>query len=264
MDHIRESDVRQIATFSRELICSDQPWAASWQTILEQMLPWLEADVGLAAVFRFQPGDQRPHLIDVVDTGWAEPAAQKVMRRFLRTGPLTTNPVTHVFTTSRKRLQTARREDVVPDDQWYDSPYFNAVRKTARLDHCVYSQVVLPQGHLAVIGLYRQTGAAPFPKRTCLMLDLMHDATGSHHKVALTRNGHALSTRAELSPRLQQTLTHLLSGASEPQIAELLGLSQHTVHNYVKTLYRKFDVNSRPELMAKFVGPSPDDKPTAD
>jgi DNA-binding CsgD family transcriptional regulator len=56
---------------------------------------------------------------------------------------------------------------------------------------------------------------------------------------------------SELSPRLEQTLRHLLGGDSEKQVARKLELSQHTVHVYVKALYRRFGVSSRAELLAK-------------
>lgn len=56
-----------------------------------------------------------------------------------------------------------------------------------------------------------------------------------------------------LSPRLRQTLARLLAGDSEKQVARHLQLSKNTVHVYVKALYRHFDVNSRGELLAKFV-----------
>ncbi len=54
-----------------------------------------------------------------------------------------------------------------------------------------------------------------------------------------------------LSPRLKQTLDRLLDGDSEKQVAYKLKLSQHTVHVYVKSLYRTFNVSSRAELMLK-------------
>ena len=37
------------------------------------------------------------------------------------------------------------------------------------------------------------------------------------------------------------------------QIAAHLGVSKHTVHVYVKALYRKYNVSSRGELLAKWV-----------
>jgi DNA-binding CsgD family transcriptional regulator len=57
----------------------------------------------------------------------------------------------------------------------------------------------------------------------------------------------------DLSPRQEQTLQLLLKGDSEKQVASKLELSKHTVHVYVKELYRRFEVSSRAELLAKHV-----------
>ena len=68
-------------------------------------------------------------------------------------------------------------------------------------------------------------------------------------------NGHSHTKQQlpSLSPRMRQTLDRLLVGDSEKQIAGGLGLSRHTVHVYVKALYKGFGVSSRGELLAKFV-----------
>lgn len=58
---------------------------------------------------------------------------------------------------------------------------------------------------------------------------------------------------SDLSPRHRQTLQRLLAGDSEKQIAVRFGVSPHTVHVYVKALYRRFDVSSRGELLARFI-----------
>ena len=58
---------------------------------------------------------------------------------------------------------------------------------------------------------------------------------------------------ADLPPRVRQTLTSLLNGASEKEIARALGLSQHTVHVYVKQIYKHYSVCSRGELLSKWV-----------
>ena len=55
----------------------------------------------------------------------------------------------------------------------------------------------------------------------------------------------------KLSPRARQTLSLLLEGAGEKQVAAKLGLSPHTVHVYVKELYRKHRVCSRAELLVQ-------------
>lgn len=63
----------------------------------------------------------------------------------------------------------------------------------------------------------------------------------------------AIELPAWLSPRLSQTLEALLAGDSEKQIAQKLSISPHTVHVYVKQLYKNFNVSSRGELLARFI-----------
>ena len=62
-----------------------------------------------------------------------------------------------------------------------------------------------------------------------------------------------LGEELKLPTRLHQTLQGLIAGDSEKQIAFKLGISQHTVHVYVKQLYKRLKVSSRGELMAKFM-----------
>ena len=57
----------------------------------------------------------------------------------------------------------------------------------------------------------------------------------------------------DLAPRVRQTLERLLAGDSEKQIAVWMGVSPHTVHCYVKALYRSYEVSSRGELLSRFV-----------
>jgi DNA-binding CsgD family transcriptional regulator len=67
------------------------------------------------------------------------------------------------------------------------------------------------------------------------------------------RSGRLLPAGPDLAPRLRQTLDRLLAGDSEKQIASHLRLSKNTVHVYVKALYRRYEVCSRGELLARFV-----------
>ena len=64
-----------------------------------------------------------------------------------------------------------------------------------------------------------------------------------------------LEGQGRLSPRERQTLLLLLRGGSEKEIAQTLKLSPKTLHQYVSSLYRKFNVRSRPELMALWLEP---------
>ncbi len=62
---------------------------------------------------------------------------------------------------------------------------------------------------------------------------------------------------APLSPREAQTARYLLNGYTEKQIAKLMYLSPHTVHTYIKAVYRLFGVSSRAEFTALFISHMP-------
>jgi DNA-binding CsgD family transcriptional regulator len=60
-----------------------------------------------------------------------------------------------------------------------------------------------------------------------------------------------------LTPAQRRVFTYLVDGIVEKRIAALLGLSRHTVHNHVRAIYRAFEVQSRPELLARLVRDRP-------
>jgi DNA-binding CsgD family transcriptional regulator len=57
----------------------------------------------------------------------------------------------------------------------------------------------------------------------------------------------------DLAPRVRQVLALLLQGDGDKQIASRLKISPHTVNQYLKTLYRHFRVESRAELLARWI-----------
>jgi DNA-binding NarL/FixJ family response regulator len=94
----------------------------------------------------------------------------------------------------------------------------------------------------------------------CRLIGSQVNGTPANRHAATTRNSIPLPDPLEvllkgqlLSPRMEQTLRSLLGGASEKQVAAKLGVSPHTVHVYVKALYKKYGVCSRGELLAKWV-----------
>ena len=62
------------------------------------------------------------------------------------------------------------------------------------------------------------------------------------------------ATRLRLSPRARTTLDRLLRAESSKEIAAAMGLSVHTVNQYVKTVFRAFGVRSRAELLSRWHG----------
>ena len=114
----------------------------------------------------------------------------------------------------------------------------------------ILSQIpLLHVGAVDQLGLHREWRDRPFTPVEHRMVRIFHVELARLWKRDVLRR--AGEPGSDLPPRLNQTLTELLNGASEKQIAAKLKLSPHTIHNYVKALHQRFGVSSRGELLAK-------------
>jgi DNA-binding CsgD family transcriptional regulator len=159
------------------------------------------------------------------------------------------NPIWTALQNVAGRLVTRSRRQLVSDTDWYCSVVFNEYRRPGKIDHQLTSvyQTFDDSAHSAIT-VVRALGERDFSPRERLLLNFFHAELGP-------LIGRALVSATEpspvkLSPRLRQTLACLLDGDSEKQVADRLGLSHDTTHQYVKELYRQFGVGSRAQLMA--------------
>ncbi|GAB7003190.1 hypothetical protein JCM18899A_06610 [Nocardioides sp. AN3] len=58
-------------------------------------------------------------------------------------------------------------------------------------------------------------------------------------------------TGAQLSPRELDVLQHLATGLSNPEVADLLNLSRHTVKQHTSAVYRKLGVRNRAQAASR-------------
>jgi len=149
---------------------------------------------------------------------------------------------------------TRRRAQLIDDRPWYASRHFQEVRRPMRIDDALYSMhPIRGTSLLTALILNRPFGRRrPFESREARLLHLFHASTGWLFR----SNAAASPVRTDvipLSPRQRQTLRYLLTGESEKQIARALGRSKHTVHTYVKQIYRSFGACSRGELLSQFL-----------
>jgi len=100
--------------------------------------------------------------------------------------------------------------------------------------------------HQYVTSLYRRFGVR---SRAALLASALGVCAANVSDASLNEPPLAVASVA-LSRRLRQTLDSLLVGANEKEVAARLGVSPATVHQYVTSLYRRFGVRSRPQLLA--------------
>lgn len=151
---------------------------------------------------------------------------------------------------------TTAGNQIADEVSYRSSPFYQTFRRQIDCDDFIVSIRVVdfprrPEGLM----VDRPHGAPPFGSREVALLKLLHDEVAPLIGVRLTTEAHL--SRDGLSRRLRETLSLLLEGYSEKQVAAELKLATRTVHDYVTTLYEHFHVSSRAELLAYFIRRKP-------
>lgn len=201
-------------------------------------------------------------------SGWAVPdgitiagaisSHTDLIRRYLTGGLAALDPCVPRLLRSAAAVVTLRRAEAVEESAWYRSEHFNELRRPNGLGEALYAALTTPDGRRLKVTLQRQSKDRPFTERDARVVQVFNQNLGRLYtlapRVKAARQGPAADERVgALPPRLRPVLRRLLAGDGEKQAALRLGLSPHTVHQYTKALYRAFGVNSRGELLARFV-----------
>jgi DNA-binding CsgD family transcriptional regulator len=149
---------------------------------------------------------------------------------------------------------TLARTDVMPDRDWYRGPDFQDFGRGIGVDHLVWSYH--PVGdpaadEVSAAVLCRAVGEADFTPRQKAVVRAAHALVGPLVGGPLAR--FADPAPSALPPRVRQVLKCLLEGDSDKQAAARLGLTAGTVNWYTKGVYRHFGVQTRAELLARWV-----------
>jgi DNA-binding CsgD family transcriptional regulator len=157
---------------------------------------------------------------------------------------------------SQRGWVTATRNQLTDAATYYASAGYQNLRKPVDCDDYLWSMrfVDVPQ-RVEMFGVDRPHGAPPFGAREITLFTFLHDEIAPLIGVRLATEEHLCSDG--LSKRLRETLSLLLDGKSEKEVAAGLQLSPRTVHGYITSLYRHFSVSSRSELLAYFVHRTP-------
>jgi DNA-binding CsgD family transcriptional regulator len=223
----------------------------AWKTVLVEGLTRLvEAQVAAAGEIGAETPGQPPRLVQTADCGWLEPVHRENWdRHYTRGQKFRGLPTFQRFQELQSALTTRSREQLVSDSDWYRSDEFNVFHRSMGVDDILASAARShdPPGLLGFT-IFRALDQKRFGAWERRLVRLFHRELTGHVGTSLARA--QASPPRLLPPRLQETLDCLREGCSEKQAARRLGISPHTVHQYVKALYRHLDVCSRAELMA--------------
>jgi DNA-binding CsgD family transcriptional regulator len=249
---VRVDELRRVLRLALDLRDLPAGSEAQRRHALEGLCALVGAQVGLwVDVDGMRTG--RIIIRDGLDHGFPDERGRRLFSRHVReaqwTAPDPSMP--GLSRLARGPFSTFLREDLVPNREWYRSAHVQEIRREAAVDSFIYT-AHLPDADTALcFSLHRPWCDRPFGARESAVVDAFHRECSFVHRPP--RSPEAERVRA-LPPRLRETLAHLAWGLSEKQIAEKLAISQHTVHDYVKELHRRFGVQSRGELLARGLG----------
>jgi DNA-binding CsgD family transcriptional regulator len=224
---------------------------AAWTAVLVEGLATLvDAQVAIAGKIELDRSDGPPRSMPMADRGWLSAhdrqtwwhlcVEQQDFRRF---------STFHRFTSLHGNLITRCRQQLSSDGEWYGSDEYNLWYRVFGLDDMIISRVRIERlACLQGFHIYRCLNVPRFGIRDRRLTRLFQLELARHVGTAL------VSEPAEpflyVPPRLRQIMDCLLEGDGEKQVALRSGLSRHTVHDYIKGLYRRLGVCGRAEFMA--------------
>jgi DNA-binding CsgD family transcriptional regulator len=181
------------------------------------------------------------------DQGWSDDTSRASLREYLAAQSEVEDPtISEMRKSFRFGAAVARgRRQLVDDKVWYRSAHFQKYRRAAGLDDCIYSTFLGASG-FQTFSLHRPLKEKRFTESEIVLVNAVHTACRPYLDDA------ELRIVAGLSPRLRETLHQLLRGLTDKQVACELEVSPHTLHGYIKTLYRRLGVSSRFELLARY------------
>lgn len=249
LENLHLRDVKSVIGTAMDLSSFSSPFGAAQHHLMSEVVQLTgAAAASMVELKGLNPGAAwHAERIDQLNLSHAEELIQEYMRSNAHDDPseppFRALPGVHVVAT---------RQDLLSDLEWYRSPHVGELRRAMRMDHCAYSMIYRDRpGCASCLCLFREWGdKIPFSPRDASVLEVLHHSWMNSPKkpIGLVR---ARPQEVALSPRLSEVLSYLQKGLSEKQVSDQLGVSVHTVHAHVVSLYRRFDVSSRAELLAR-------------
>jgi DNA-binding CsgD family transcriptional regulator len=126
-----------------------------------------------------------------------------------------------------------------------------ARRAKARAGKRTLTFCELSDGAASSIVFLRRASRPPFTEREKWLVQIVCEEIPWLHESPRALPAPEPAPEAQLSPRQRETLHLLLAGFSRQEVSRRMGISPHTVHDYVKNLYRHFGQHSRASLVTR-------------
>jgi DNA-binding CsgD family transcriptional regulator len=251
---MRSKDIIKVQKLIHECIeLGDDP--VSWQRhLVRGIMKLINARFCVAGPLKlpFLAKDTVEYSDIMLDGDWESEETRQKWQKWITEPNLPEHPALIKFTTIPGERVVRTRRELVSDEEWEKSSFVQEQLRPDGSDDGIVSRQAVPVASIKyMICPVRGTGQKPFGERESVVMQLIQDylepRLGRELLLSIQPNV------SKLSHRLRSVLDMLLLGLSEKEITLRLSLSRGTVHDYIKKIYRHFNVTSRPELMSYFL-----------
>lgn len=230
----------------RDLGHDMRAWITHAMHGIQRMLPARVVLTAVAPAQGFQLIGQTQLLLGL---GWDGPTQEKEATDWMLKEQHLQDPSFQRYQAIARPNITLRPLELVSRREYEMSPA-PGIRQRVGIQDFLFSQRQTPTAEATFcFSPQRACGDRPFEAKQTKLLSLFHSEVA---RLVGTVLSHGLEDPlAGLSPRLRETLQLLLAGDSEKEVALAMGISRHTVHEYVVRLYRRYEVNTRSELLVR-------------
>lgn len=146
-----------------------------------------------------------------------------------------------------------RLTEFIHEPAWRRSVDYQEVNRTIGVEYSLYCLCSIPDTSDEVNGpvLMRAAGRRNFNDRETAIVQLACSRIAPLVGGPLAR--FAEPAPSDLPPRVREVLRCVLEGDGDKQIAKRLGIRPLTVNVHTKVIYRHFHVQSRTELLARWI-----------
>lgn len=252
-NYVRTEDARAIVRLAGEVREISSAKQETTLHLLRELGKITRSEVSLEFSARVRRGE--PYTFSrAVDVGWRTASDRtRVFNHYLSMPAADEDPMIAEAMRRPNPIVTLMRSEIMPNREFQRTVLFNEIYIPSDIEDSLVSVFkVNAEGDVRVLIFKRPSKGGAFGERERDLLDIF---VSEHRWLFESRPEQPRSVAPNLlekfSRREREVLEILLTGAPEKHVAGLLGVSRNTAHQYVKSIYRKLSVTSRPQLMAE-------------
>lgn len=248
-DLLSASDVRDIVRLLGDAIVSREDFSLVKRQLIEGICALVEADAWTWSLGCFAEPGQQPVYLGIAQGGFDEARYARLLLAAAHPDMAWTSAKLLGEMRERNAHVTRTRHQIV-DESTFVSSGVNSHLCDADIGPFIFSLRPIDERAVSTICIYRRRDAAAFSDRHARIAHIILSELPWLHEQGWPSDRGATVPR--LSPRLRLVLNLLLDGRSRKEMAATLSLSEYTIAQYQRSVYRHFGVHSHATLLRRF------------